>query len=346
MHVAPIGASGPPAPCVFAGRVVHKRLRPKPHAMAYDVFWLFLDLDRLAETAAQLRLLSINRWNAISFHERDHGERSESRRRDRHIGHLAGDGDGSLAAHVRQTFAAHGLAHAGHRVCLLSYPRIVGYTFNPIAVYFGYDAGGALAGAIYEVNNTFGERHSYVTAISPDCAPVHAHGCTKRLYVSPFTEMAGRYSFRLTEPRDTLTLGVMLRDGEGALLKTHFTARALPLTDGVLARLSASIPLMTAKVMAGIHFEAAKLWWKGVPLTVKPAGRAYGMSGMTPSAGDGVLTSAATTGLKLSGPIAHGFTPSGPIPGGPIPGGPIPSGSIANGSIENGPSLTYVEDRG
>ena len=273
------GPSGPPAPCVFAGQVVHKRLRPKPHALAYDVFWLFLDLDRLDETSAKLRLLSINCWNAVSFHEHDHGDGDASAQRARP----------NLAAHVRQTFTANGLAHASHRVYLLSYPRILGYTFNPIAVYFGYDDTGQLAGVIYEVNNTFGERHSYVTGISRDGqashasdGPLHAHGCTKRLYVSPFTEMAGRYSFRLTEPGEKLTLGVMLRDADGALLKTHFTARALPLTDRTLARLSLTRPLMTAKVMAGIHYEAAKLWLKGVPLTAKPLGNRYSTSAISP----------------------------------------------------------------
>ncbi|MBX9925558.1 MAG: DUF1365 domain-containing protein [Hyphomicrobiaceae bacterium] len=281
MRAERTGRLGPPAPCVFAGQVVHKRLRPKPHAMAYDVFWLFLDLDRLDETSATLNLLSINRWNAVSFHERDHGDRDASTHKARP----------SLATHVRQTFATNGLAHAGHRVYLLSYPRVLGYTFNPIAVYFGYDDAGQLAGAIYEVNNTFGERHSYVTDISPDGqashadgGALHAHGCTKKLYVSPFTEMAGRYSFRLTEPGETLTLGVMLRDADGALLKTHFTARALPLTDRTLARLSLTRPLMTAKVMAGIHYEAAKLWLKGVPLTAKPAGRRYSTSAISPAA--------------------------------------------------------------
>lgn len=270
-----------PEPCVYQGTVVHKRLRPKPHALRYRVFWLLLDLDELDAAAGVQRLFSLNRWNAISFHEADHGDmmvRSDSSAH-----------PGSLAAHARATFSAHGLRHATERIYLLSYPRILGYTFNPISVYFGYDRGGRLTGAIYEVNNTFGERHSYVAPIAAAGAGaeaakiVHAHGCEKRLYVSPFTAMTGSYSFRLTAPLANLTLGVLLRDASGPLLKTHLTACRRSLNDATLARLLVTCPLMTAKVTAGIHLEAAKLWLKGVPLTEKPRGLRYSTSTIEPS---------------------------------------------------------------
>lgn len=270
-----------PETCVYQGTVVHKRLRPKPHALSYRVFWLLLDLDELDAAASANRLFSLNRWNAVSFHEADHGDKT-----------VMSDPPacpGYLAAHARATFSAHGLEQATERIYLLSYPRILNYTFNPISVYFGYDRHGRLTGAIYEVNNTFGERHSYVAHIAAAGAGdeaakiVHAHRCEKRLYVSPFTAMAGSYSFRLTAPLANLTLGVLLRDAGGPLLKTHLTARRRPLQDATLARLLVTCPLMTLKVTAGIHFEAAKLWLKGVPLTDKPRGLRYSASTIEPS---------------------------------------------------------------
>jgi len=259
-----------PESCLYVGTVVHKRLRPKPHAMSYRVFSLFIDLDRIDAIARSLRMFSRNRFNAMSFFDLDHGSRTR-----------ADDAaTGGLAADVRATFTAAGLTSATARVFLLCYPRVFGYSFNPIAVYYGYDADGRLQGAIYEVNNTFGERHSYVVPLQPtdQAGQPHVHGCRKELYVSPFTEMDGRYSFRLTEPGDDMVLAVLLRDAEGALLKTHYRADRRPLTDAMIMRLLASIPLVTLKVTAGIHYEALRLWLKGVPLTVKPAGTAYSVS--------------------------------------------------------------------
>lgn len=257
-----------PDSCIYDGVVVHKRLKPRPHALSYRVFWLFLDLDRHLETGGGPRLLSRNRLNAVSLHDRDHGI-----------------GDGDLAAHARATFIQAGLEHACARVFLLSFPRVLGYAFNPISVYYGFDADGAPAAAIYEVNNTFGERHSYVVGLDRDTGGeggIHSHGCTKALYVSPFTEMAGRYSFRLSEPGRELVLGVMLRDGVGPVLKTHLRARAIPLTDANIAARLLALPFMTMKVMAGIHVEAGRLWLKGTPLTHRPAGARYSVSQMRP----------------------------------------------------------------
>ena len=141
------------------------------------------------------------------------------------------------------------LEHAGARILLLCYPRILGYGFNPISVYYGYSRENRLAAIVYEVNNTFGERRSYVVPVAErpvdECTSaggVYAHGCGKALYVSPFTEMDGRYSFRITNPGEEIVVGISLRDGTGPVLKTHFRAAALPLTDAVLAQLSTGRP--------------------------------------------------------------------------------------------------------
>ena len=255
-----------PASAVYEGTVVHKRLRPKVHALSYRVFALLLDVDGIDELARRLRLFSRNRWNALSFHDRDHG---------------AGTGE-SVAAHARATLAAAGLAHAGVRVFLLCYPRVLGYGFNPISVYYGYDAADRLAAVVYEVNNTFGERRSYVIPIAAgEDGQIHVHACGKQLYVSPFTQMDGRYGFRLGEPGDDIVLGVSLRDAEGPVLKTHFRGQARPLTDRTLARVSLSLPLQSFKVMGAIHFEALRLWIKGVPLTERPRAPRYAVTNVS-----------------------------------------------------------------
>ena len=252
-----------PASAVYEGTVVHKRLRPKAHAMSYRVFAMLLDVDGIGAVAGRLRLFSHNRFNLLSFHDCDHG---------------AGTGQ-SVAAHARATLAAAGLAHAGVRVFLLCYPRVLGYGFNPISVYYGYDATDRLAAAIYEVNNTFGERRSYVIPIAEgEEGQVHVHGCGKQLYVSPFTEMDGRYGFRLGEPGDAIVLGVSLRDAGGPVLKTHFRGVLRPLTDRTLARISISLPLQSFKVMGAIHFEALRIWIKGVPLTERPPAPRYAVT--------------------------------------------------------------------
>jgi uncharacterized protein len=242
-------------------------------------------VDQIDGLAGRLKLFSRNRFNALSFHDRDHG---------------AGTGE-RVAEHARATLSQAGLAHAGVHVFLLCYPRVLGYGFNPVSVYYGYDADERLAAVIYEVNNTFGERRSYVIPIDQsEAGDVHAHGCGKQLYVSPFTHMDGRYGFRLSEPGQNLVLGVSLRDGGGPVLKTHFRGEVRQLTDWALARVSLSFPLQSFKVMAAIHYEALRLWIKGVPLTQRPPAPRYAVTNVVAHAAP-ILASAA--------PLATAKTP-------------------------------------
>lgn len=262
-----------PTSRLYEGTVVHKRLRPKPHALSYRVFTMLLDVDEIETLSGRTWLFSRNRWNAVSFHDADHGDGSPT----------------PVAVKARATLAAAGLAAAGHRIALLAYPRILGYGFNPISVYYGFEASGRLGAVIYEVNNTFGERRSYVVAVEAGTGSpvgkaqvVHAHGCAKQLYVSPFTDMAGSYAFRLTEPGDNLVLGVSLRDADGPILKTHFRGAAHALSDARLAWLLLTRPLLTLKVTAAIHYEALRLWLKGVPLTTRPPAPVYAVTHVAP----------------------------------------------------------------
>lgn len=229
---------------------MHKRLRPKRHALSYRVFSMLLDTDELASGAAKRRLFSVNRFNLFAFHDKDHGP-----------------GTGVAAgAHARGLFAEAGIGVEGGRVLILCYPRVFGYVFNPISVYYGFDKTGRLAGFIYEVNNTWGERRSYVAAAGQPSSGVYAQEAVKAMAVSPFASPNGRYGFRVTAPGDGLVLGIQFSDAAGALIKTHFKASAEPFADRVLAGLLFRFPLLTLKVIGAIHWEALKLWLKGVPL--------------------------------------------------------------------------------
>ena len=237
---------------IYAGRVVHKRLRPKPHALSYGVFSMLLDLSEIDTLTQCLRLFSRNRFNLISFYDKDHGP-----------------GDGTSVLDVaRQSLRYAGRAYEDRQILLLAYPRILGYVFNPLSVFYVYAPGGDLETVIYEVNNTFGERTSYVVAAGAIAnGGVYAQSCSKEMFVSPFASGSGKYGFRITHPGPEALVAVLLSDANGALIKTHFRGYREALTDRTLAGLLLRYPLLTLKVMTAIHIEAFKLWMKGIPLT-------------------------------------------------------------------------------
>ncbi|MGQ0457583.1 MAG: DUF1365 domain-containing protein [Hyphomicrobium sp.] len=245
---------------IYAGRVVHKRLRPKQHALDYGVFALLLDVDQIDEAARRCRLFSRNRFNLVSFYDRDHGA-----------------GDGATAGEVaRRSLQSAGRPHHGRRIRLLTYPRILGYVFNPLSVYFVSAPDGALESLVYEVSNTFGERKSYVLAAGDvRDGGVFAQACAKEMFVSPFASGRGAYGFRVIDPAERALVAVLLSDADGALIKTHFRAAREDLSDRQLLRHVARYPLLTLKVIAAIHYEAMKLWLKGVPLATRHASPRY-----------------------------------------------------------------------
>ncbi len=259
----------PPAR-LYIGDVVHKRLRPRPHALSYRVFSLLLDVDRIDEAAASCRLFARNRFAPVSFYDADHGPGEP----------------GPIGAHARGILADAGFGpEAVRRIELLSYPRIFGYVFNPLSVYFAYDAADRLTALVYEVNNTFSERIAYVVPAGSPEAGVYAQSCAKEMFVSPFASGAGRYGFRVAPPGDRVLVAVSFRDADGPLLKTHFKAEARPLDDMQLARQLVRRPLMTMSVMAAIHYEALKLWLKGVPLVRGHVSPRYSVSHARQEAG-------------------------------------------------------------
>lgn len=250
--------SDPPqaAAVLYRGDVMHARLKPMSHRFAYRVLNLLVDLDRLDEADRQSRLFAVNRRGLYSFHERDHGPR-----------------DGTpLAAYVRGIAAKAGIDLAGGRILLLCYPRLFGYAFNPLSVYYGYASDGRLELLIYEVRNTFGQHHSYVCPVRPgeESAAGIRQTRDKRFHVSPFIGMDTQYHFRLTPPGREVRIRILETDAHGPLLAATFHGRTQPLTSPHLIAAFLALPFVTLKVMGAIHYEAARLWLKGARVTPRP----------------------------------------------------------------------------
>lgn len=238
---------------LYVGTVAHHRLRPREHRLSYDVFYLLLDLDEIEALARSSRLLKLGRPGLVSFNPKDHGDGSDT----------------PLRVQVERHLQAAGLPPASGPLCLLTLPRILGYVFNPISVYFCHRHDGELAAVLYEVTNTFGDRHSYLIPVeSPD--PPIRQGSEKALHVSPFLDLDMHYTFRLTPPAERLALDVTAHDRRGAMVVATLEATRRDLTDGTLARALLAFPLMTFKVMAAIHWEALRLWLKGIGIRTRP----------------------------------------------------------------------------
>jgi len=240
------------AAALYVGDVMHARLKPMGHRFSYRVMSLLIDLDRLADADRQSPLFGVNRAALYSFHEADHGRRDGS----------------SLRAYAQRCAAERGIDLTGGRVLLLCYPRLLGYTFNPLSVYFCYRADGELALLIYEVRNTFGDIHPYVLPVlSGEISDAGVRQQQDKLfYVSPFIEMAMRYHFRVLPPGERVQLRILEADREGPLLAATFNGSRRALNTKELLRAFFALPLVTMKIMAAIHWEALRLWLKGARL--------------------------------------------------------------------------------
>ena len=242
------------ASCLYTGSVMHRRFRPRTHRFRYRAFWLLLDLRELDALARGLRFLSINRFGVFGFHEADHG-----------------DGSGApLLDQVTRHLTNAGLDLAGGAIRLFCMPRILGYGFNPLSIYFCHRADGALAAILYEVSNTFGERHSYLIPTGAT-TPTYHQSCDKVFYVSPFLDMAMHYAFSVRAPDRRVAIAIRASQSNLPVLDACLTAMREPLTDRRLLRVFLSIPFLTMKVTAAIHWEALRLWVKGVRLVRRPA---------------------------------------------------------------------------
>lgn len=251
--------NGPPpsaAARLYVGEVMHQRLKPFGHRFAYKVFSMLVDIDRLDEADRLSSLLSVNKRNLLSFRESDQTER---------------DGE-TLRAFADRLLRQAGIAAPAERILLLSYPRIFGYVFNPISVYFAYGTDDELIALIYAVRNTFGERHTYVAPVERgDLSEAGIRQTRAKLFhVSPFIGMDARYHFRILPPGKAVRLRIHETEAGEALLAATFSGRERPVSTTTLAANLLRIPFMTWKIMAGIHWEALKLWLKGARFHKSP----------------------------------------------------------------------------
>jgi hypothetical protein len=248
---------------LYAGSVMHRRLRPVAHRFAYRVFFLRFPLSRIAELANPL--FSLDSFNLFSFHRADHGD--------------GGDPQAWIAA----LLAREGVADAGGEVVLQTFPRVLGHVFNPVSFWFCHNSEGALRAIVAEVNNTFGERHCYLLEAAAPAGqwraigrgtPLHAR---KVFHVSPFFAVEGGYRFRFAaapanhESEARCVARIDYLDAAGDLLHTAISGRACAFDAPTLLRLWFTHPMMSFGLMLRIHWQALQLWRKRLPFHRKPA---------------------------------------------------------------------------
>ncbi|MBA8879955.1 DUF1365 domain-containing protein [Phyllobacterium myrsinacearum] len=245
---------------IYTGRVTHRRMRPKRHFLRYRMFYMLLDIDEIKGIALTNRWFSHNRFNLFSFFDRDHGSKFD-----------AAAGCSDLRAYVENHLREARMVPDGGPIKLMTMPRILGYVFNPLSVYFCHDVNGTLKALIYEVNNTFGQRHSYVFQLddTDDGKPLHQE-CRKEFYVSPFMDMALDYDFTITRPSSSASVVINASDQDGLIIATAFAGQRREFSDWNLLKLFFGYPLLTLKVIAGIHWEALWIRVKGVRIKPRP----------------------------------------------------------------------------
>ena len=232
---------------IYSGNVVHKRFKPKVHYFKYKVFSLLIDLSEIESMEKNLKIFSFNKFNIISFYNKDHGARDGS----------------SIKDWVINNLKKNNIDTNDIKIKLLCYPRIFGYVFNPLSVFYIYDKNLNLISILYEVKNTFGEQHTYIfkTGIRHNLLQ---HMCKKKFHVSPFIEMNCIYFFRLLKPGNKISIIIDQNDEDGKILYASQDGVKSELTNVNLIKSYLKHPLMTFKIILAIHFEAFRIWTKGI----------------------------------------------------------------------------------
>ena len=236
---------------IYNGTVIHKRFKPKLHFFKYKVFSLLIDLSELNILDKDISFFSYNSFNLISFFDKDHGER---------------DGT-SLVEWVKKNLNENKINHENIKIKLLCYPRILGYVFNPLSVFFVYDNNKNLISILYEVKNTFGEQHTYIFKVEND--NLLQHNCSKKFHVSPFIEMNCNYFFRILKPSEKISVVIDQYQLDEKILFASQDGKRVDFNSKELLKSYIKHPLMTFKIISAIHFEAFKLWLKGIKFIKK-----------------------------------------------------------------------------
>lgn len=233
---------------IYSGVVFHKRHGDVPHLLKYKIFYLLLDLDEVESLGKRIPFFSTKGFNLVKLDTRLHGAEDVKALKDK-ISDLA-----------MSRFQLPDIT----KIKLLTIPKIAGYAFNPLSVFFCYDGQDVLKAIVYEVRNTFGEKHLYPIEVSVDKnGKIEPHQAAKQFFVSPFQPLEGFYEFEIDQPTDMARILIDYKKGEQLLLSAGFSGSRQALTAASLAGTLARLPFTAIKVMAGIHWEALKLWIKG-----------------------------------------------------------------------------------
>ena len=230
--------------CIYNGEVTHTRFKPVRHFLKYKTFSLLIDLDEINLLDKSIGIFSHNKFNIFSFYDKDHGDR---------------DG-GNLKDWVISNLKKFQITENITNIKVLCYPRILGYVFNPLSIFYCYEKD-KLVAIFYEVKNTFNEQHTYIFKIKNNEEIIQK--CRKKFYVSPFMDMETFYNFKLLNPKDKLSVFIKQTDADGTILTATQTGDKKEFSFKQLAINFIKYPLMTIKIISSIHYEALLLWKKG-----------------------------------------------------------------------------------
>ena len=231
--------------CIYKGFVTHRRFKPLRHYFSYKTFSILFDLTELEDLHKKIGIFSFNRFNIFSFYNKDHGSR---------------DGN-DLNEWVKINLKKYNLNFNVSKIKLLCFPRVFGYVFNPLSIFYCYE-GNVLKAILYEVKNTFNEQHTYVFPVN-NCSKIITQQCNKKFYVSPFIKMDTFYNFRLTEPDESIRILIKQTDKIGKVLVACQVGKKQSISLKQLLLNFLTHPMMTFKIIVSIHYEALRLWKKG-----------------------------------------------------------------------------------